>query len=169
MQARMKMMFDGIEVSIQCRDGSGFLARQQRLDEGVVFAPGLERGVLNEAAEILDADQLPRIDQVRLDHRTAAAGRHDGAMHLIVAMYDRGLVLTGRKLLVPSVQRSNVIQHFLSRVIARQSNCQAFERTLEHEMIKRILERGRRYDGTPVRQEFEQALRGEYVKSFAQR
>jgi hypothetical protein len=96
-KANAQMMLNGIEMPSQSRNRLGTLAFEQGTDERVVFRPGFMRRVIDKTAQILDTDELPRIDQVRIHDGLVSARAHDCAMHLVIAMYEGGLALAARK------------------------------------------------------------------------
>src|SRR5882762_7097483 len=140
MQTGAQVILDRIEVPVELSDRLRLLTLEERPDERVVLAPGLERRVLDHAAKVLDPDQLPGVDEVRVDQSGIAARADNRPMDLVVTVDDRGLVLAARQLAVLLMQCLDVRQFCSARVFARKPDRECLERSLEHKVVKRSLE-----------------------------
>src|SRR3979409_39365 len=159
MQTGAQVILDRIEVPVELSDRLRLLTIEERPDERVVLAPGLERRVPDHAAKVLDADKLPGVDQVRVDQGGIAARADNRSMDLVVTVDKRGLVLAARPLAVLLMQRPDVLPRGSARVSARNPVRDGLERSLEHQVVKRILQGWRRDSRATVRQQLEQPLR----------
>src|SRR5882762_3286276 len=169
MQTGAQVILDRIEVPVELSDRLRLLTLEERPDERVVLAPGLERRVLDHAAKVLDPDQLPGVDEVRVDQSGIAARADNRPMDLVVTVDDRGLVLAARQLAVLLMQCLDVRQFCSARVFARKPDREFLERSLEYKVVKRILQGWRRDSRASVRKQLEQPLGREHLESLAQR